>query len=202
MNKSMKIKKDFRFPKFTKNKKFDGILYVVLFVLGMATQAIVSPTADIQTPLIKSDEMSCRVCFTPDQACLPLIIDEIDKAQNTINMQAYSFTSKPIAGALIRAHNRGVSVVVIADKSQRREGHTQIHSLKKAGVAVYIDIKPSISHSKLILIDGITTIGGSYNYSVAAEKRNAENVTFIKSKEVTSLYIKNFNKRQGLSVPF
>ncbi len=198
----MKIKKPFRFPKLTKNKTYDGILYAMVFVLGMATQSVLIPRVDIQTPLIQSGEITCRVCFTPDQACLPLIIDEIDKAQKTIHVQAYSFTSRPIANALIRAHNRGVSVIVIADKSQKREGHTQIHSLKSAGIAVYIDIKPSISHSKLILIDGLTTIGGSYNYSAAAEKRNAENVTFIKSKEVTSLYVKNFNKRQGLSVPF
>jgi len=202
MNKSMKIKKPFRFPKLTKNKTYDRIFYAIAFVLGMATQAVLIPTADIQSPLIKSDEISCRVCFTPDQACLPLILDEIDKAQKTIQVQAYSFTSKPIADALIRAHIRGVSVIVIADKSQKREGHTQIHSLKRAGIAVYIDIKPSISHSKLILIDGITTIGGSYNYSEAAEKRNAENVTFINSKELTSLYVKNFNKRQRLSVLF
>jgi phosphatidylserine/phosphatidylglycerophosphate/cardiolipin synthase-like enzyme len=202
MNKSIKIKKLFRFPKLTKNKTYDRIFYAIAFVLGMATQAVLIPTADIQAPLIKSDKISCRVCFTPDQACLPLIIDKVDKAQKTIQVQAYSFTSKPIADALIRAHIRGVSVIVIADKSQKREGHTQIHSLKRAGIAVYIDIKPSISHSKLILIDGITTIGGSYNYSEAAEKRNVENVTFINSKELTSLYVKNFNKRQRLSVLF
>jgi len=57
-----------------------------------------------------------------------MILEEINKATTSIHMQAYSFTSKPIADALIRAHKRAVIVVVIADKSQRKEKYTQINN--------------------------------------------------------------------------
>ena len=45
-------------------------------------------------------------------------------------------------------------------------------------------------------------ITGSYNFSKAAETRNAENLMIIKSKELTKIYTQNFNKRLSLSVPF
>ena len=42
-------------------------------------------------------------------------------------------------------------------------------------------------------------IGGSYNYSMAAEKRNAENVTVTQSQEIAKLYENNFRDRLAVS---
>ncbi len=39
-------------------------------------------------------------------------------------VQAYSFTSAPIAKALLDAHKRGVSVQVILDKSQKTQKYS------------------------------------------------------------------------------
>ncbi|MDP3372445.1 MAG: phospholipase D family protein [Candidatus Paracaedibacteraceae bacterium] len=156
----------------------------------------------VQTTIVQTQKLNCSVCFTPGQACLPLIIQALDHAQKSIHMQAYSLTSKPIANALLRAHQRGVSVTIIADKSQQRERHTQIKFLNNAGISVYIDHKPAIAHNKVILIDSETVISGSYNFSNAAENRNAENVLIIKSKEIVALYQRNFKNRLLVSKPF
>lgn len=128
-----------------------------------------------------------------------MIIREIDLAKKSIQMQAYSLTSKPIAEALTRAKMRGVNITVLADKSQKHERYTQINNLKKAGLLVYIDEKPAIAHNKIIIIDEETIVGGSYNFSNSAEKRNAENVTIIKNKEFAALYAANFKKRLAAS---
>jgi phosphatidylserine/phosphatidylglycerophosphate/cardiolipin synthase-like enzyme len=175
-------------------------LLIVAFVIGFEVKSYVSPQP-IQT-VIQSPNLTCKVCFTPRQACLPMIIDEIDKATTSIHMQAYSFTSKPIADALIRAHKRGVTVVVIADKSQRKEKHTQIHHVKRAGIMVYIDTKPGISHSKIITFDRKSVLTGSYNFSNAAENRNAENVVLLVSPELASMYEDNFANRLAVSDVF
>jgi phosphatidylserine/phosphatidylglycerophosphate/cardiolipin synthase-like enzyme len=53
----------------------------------------------------------CRIGFS----------QEINAAKKTIFVQAYSFTSAPIAKALVDAAKHGVSVVVVLDKSQRTE---------------------------------------------------------------------------------
>ena len=180
------------------NAKF-ALLLIVAFVIGFESKSYLSPPT--QT-IVQSPNLTCKVCFTPRQACLPMILDEIDKATTSIHMPAYSFTSKPIADALIRAHKRGVTVVVIADKSQRKEKHTQIHNVKRAGVMVYIDTKPAISHSKIITFDRKSLLTGSYNFSNAAENRNAENVVLLVSPELANMYEDNFASRLAVSDVF
>jgi phosphatidylserine/phosphatidylglycerophosphate/cardiolipin synthase-like enzyme len=57
------------------------------------------------------------VCFTPGGHCTDAIVQALGHAKRTILVQAYSFTSAPIAKALLDAHKRGVQVQVILDKS-------------------------------------------------------------------------------------
>jgi hypothetical protein len=52
------------------------------------------------------------VCFTPGGHCTDLIVDAITGAKTSTLVQAYSFTSAPIAKALLDAHKRGVPVQV------------------------------------------------------------------------------------------
>ncbi len=180
-------------------------LIIAAFLAGLGTQIILYPgahSAPLAPASIQTKDFSCKACFTPGQACLPMIIQEIDHAKRSIQMQAYSLTSKPIAEALIRAKARGVDVTVLADKSQKYERYTQINALKQVGIAVYIDHKPAIAHNKIIIIDAETIVGGSYNFSNSAEKRNAENVTIIKNKEFAALYSANFGKRLAVSNTF
>ena len=181
-------------------------LFAASFLAGLATQIVWHPEATTQSkvsiPTIQANDITYKVCFTPSQACLPMIIEELDHAKSSIQMQAYSLTSKPIADALMRARARGVSVIVLADKSQLHERHTQVNNLKRARIAVYIDHKPAIAHNKIIIIDSTIVIGGSYNFSNSAEKRNAENVTIIKNKGFAALYDSNFKKRMEVSKAF
>lgn len=113
---------------------------------------------------------------------------------------SYSFTSQDIAEAIINAHERGVKVIIIADKSQVKDSYSQIHALLKKSIDIFVDSKPSIAHNKLILIDNLITIGGSYNFTNADENRNTENVTIIKNKEWTKLFIENFYRRKIVPV--
>jgi phosphatidylserine/phosphatidylglycerophosphate/cardiolipin synthase-like enzyme len=55
-------------------------------------------------------------CFAPEGNCALLAIGAIDAAQREILVNAYALTTvSGIPGALIRAHDRGVDVAVIAD---------------------------------------------------------------------------------------
>jgi phosphatidylserine/phosphatidylglycerophosphate/cardiolipin synthase-like enzyme len=49
----------------------------------------------------------------------------MDSVRSRILVAAYSFRSKRIAGALIRAHRRGVNVKVVLDALQTRTGVSQ-----------------------------------------------------------------------------
>ena len=62
---------------------------------------------------------SIQVYFSPRGGCTDAILSQINQAKTEILLQAYSFTSTPIAQALIRAHNRGVKISAVLDKSNR-----------------------------------------------------------------------------------
>ncbi len=138
-----------------------------------------------------SDSDIERVCFTP--GCEQYIIDYLDRAKTEIKIQAYSFTSAPIARALLSAKNRGVSVDVILDKSQETSQYSAINFFKNNEIPVHIDGDHAIAHNKIIIIDKVIVITGSYNFTRAAEERNAENVVIIRSEEIAGQYLDNWH---------
>ncbi|GES53016.1 hypothetical protein Rhsp01_56020 [Rhizobium sp. NBRC 114257] len=92
-------------------------------------------------------------------------------------------------------------MLAILDKTNERK-YSGATLLEAAGVPVWIDFEPAIAHNKIIVIDGHLTIGGSYNYTTAAQKRNAENVTFTDSRELAREYLANWDSRLRVSRTF
>jgi phosphatidylserine/phosphatidylglycerophosphate/cardiolipin synthase-like enzyme len=137
-----------------------------------------------------------QVYFSPHGGCTEAIIAKIDNARSEILIQAYSFTSAPIAKALVQAHKRGVKVEAILDKSQRTEKYTSATFLANSGIPTFIDARHAIAHNKVMIIDGETVITGSFNFTKAAEEKNAENLLIIKSRELASIYIDNWKRHK------
>jgi phosphatidylserine/phosphatidylglycerophosphate/cardiolipin synthase-like enzyme len=115
-----------------------------------------------------------EVYFSPKGGCTEAVVKELDKAKTTVLVQAYSFTSVPIAKALVDAHKRGVDIKVILDKSQRTEKYSSADFVQHAGIPIWIDAKHAIAHNKIMILDGETILTGSFNFTTAAEEHNAE----------------------------
>ena len=143
-----------------------------------------------------------QVYFSPHGGCTQAIVDALNGAKKSVLVQAYSFTSYPIADALIGAHRRGVKVKVILDKSQINVKGGKIDLLANDNIPVSIDTTHAIPHSKVMIIDGQTVITGSFNFTNAAEDRNAENLLIIKNKTLASKYRTNWNKHSKHSEPY
>ena len=143
-----------------------------------------------------------QVCFSPKGGCTESIVNQIKAAKSEILVQAYSFTSASIAKALTDAFKRGVRVETILDKSQRRERYTSATFISNAGIPTYIDSKHAIAHNKIMIIDKETVITGSFNFTKAAEEKNAENLLIIKEKDLAKLYIDNWYKHKEHSEPY
>jgi phosphatidylserine/phosphatidylglycerophosphate/cardiolipin synthase-like enzyme len=77
--------------------------------------------------------------FSPSGGCTQAVVDALAGAKQSVLVQAYSFTSAPIARALVDAHKRGVDVQVILDKSQRGERYSSATFLANEGIPTYID---------------------------------------------------------------
>jgi phosphatidylserine/phosphatidylglycerophosphate/cardiolipin synthase-like enzyme len=118
-------------------------------------------------------------------------VQALASAQRTILAQAYSFTSAPIAKALLDAHTRGVQVQVILDQSQRTEKYFSADFLANQGVPVVIDAQHAIAHNKVMVIDGATLLTGSFNFTKAAQDRNAENLLSIRDAVLAAQYTQN-----------
>lgn len=137
-----------------------------------------------------------QLYFSPQGGATEAIVSHINGARGEILVQAYSFTSAPIAKALVGAHKRGVKVQAILDKSQKGEKYTSATFLANSGIPTFIDDAHAIAHNKIMIIDGTTVITGSFNFTKAAEEKNAENLLIIKSKELAKPYIDNWQKHR------
>ena len=161
--------------------------------------ALILVTSLLLYPKIFTPNVSVTVFFSPNGGCTTAILSEINNAKSEILVQAYSFTSAPIAKALVEAHKRGIKVVVILDKSQKTAHYTSATFLANSKVPTFIDSQHAISHNKIIIIDGTTVITGSFNFTKAAEEKNAENLLIIKSAELSKKYLDNWNRHRDHS---
>jgi len=140
-----------------------------------------------------------QVHFSPKGGCTEAIVYALNSAKSSVRVQAYSFTSAPIAKAVVDAHRRGVNVQVILDKSQRTEKYSSADFLRNSGVPTLIDAKHAIAHNKIMVIDGQIILTGSFNFTKAAEESNAENLLVIQDATLAAEYIKNWSTHAGHS---
>lgn len=126
-------------------------------------------------------ELKIDAIFSPGGGCEKRIVSEIESAEKSVFVQMYMFTSRPIADALVKAKKHGVDVKVILDASQEKMAYGRWPVMQKGGVKVFFDRDHEIANSKIILIDDRTIITGSYNFTKAAEEKNAENVVVIEN---------------------
>ena len=77
---------------------------------------------------------------------------------------------------------------VVVDKSQVTARDTAATFLANAGVPVRVDYRYAIMHDKFIVVDGETVEEGSFNFTAAAEKKNAENVLVLHDPEIAARY--------------
>jgi phosphatidylserine/phosphatidylglycerophosphate/cardiolipin synthase-like enzyme len=146
---------------------------------------------------------SIRVYFSPNGGCTDAILQQINRAKTEILIQAYSFTSKPIAQALIAAQKRGIRITAVLDKSNRTQKYSAATFLKNVGVPVFIDDKHAIAHNKIMIIDNRVVITGSFNFTMAAETKNAENLLIIEDlPDLTRAYRENFQKHLRHSLAY
>ena len=87
---------------------------------------------------------------------------------------------------------------VVLDKSQRKATYSFATFLKNQGAAVFIDDRHAIAQNKIILIDRRVIITGSFNFTSAAESKNAENLLVITGHpELYGDYLGVFNVHGG-----
>ena len=169
-------------------KRLTGLFVVLSLTIWMGLSPSISHSQEKPT--------TWEIYFSPKGGCTDAIIREIGKAKNSVLVQAYSFTSAPIAKALLDAYKRKVKMEIILDKSQRTQKYSSATFFANHGIPIKIDSAHAIAHNKVIIIDGETVITGSFNFTKAAEENNAENLLVVHDRKLAEGYTSNWEEHE------
>lgn len=147
-----------------------------------------------------------QYAFSPDDHADSMIIAAINAAQSRVLMLAYSLTHRRITDALIHAKRRGLDVAVIVDQGQAHAHPAMTRELARGGVPLLFDAHHSAAHNKVIILDpgyaDCAVVTGSFNFTYAAQRRNAENVLVLRGNPpLCDAYFNNWRRHQSHSRP-
>jgi phosphatidylserine/phosphatidylglycerophosphate/cardiolipin synthase-like enzyme len=179
-----------------------------LLVATLGLLAVAELSAEPAAPPEHAATGTVQVAFPPWDDAEALVVAAIAGAREQILVQAFSFTSAPVARALIAAKRRGVDVRMTVDREQTFGGEfTRVPELAAAGIPVWLEVRYVAAHSKVMIIDsGSGTpvlITGSYNWTWSAQHRNAENLLIVRGDgDLTRAYLRNWELRRRDALPY
>ncbi len=145
-------------------------------------------------PVVVLDTMLIENYFSPQDGVQQHVLERLDDARESIRFMAFSYTSDPIADAMIAGHEAGLEVQGIYEKRNAGGSGSDFGRLEEAGIDVLEDGNCYTMHHKVIIIDDATVITGSYNFTRRAEDTNDENLLIIDSPELSSLFLQEFER--------
>ena len=177
-----------------------------LLVLAFAGAAHAASPSPAPVPSAERAAPDARVesYFTPGDPVDRVVASRIDSARRTVHVAAYLFTNRRIAAALARAAKRGVAVELVADASQYASGGLpRLRDLDRAGVRIWLREGLAAFHHKVVVVDAASpsavVMTGSFNFTQAAQDRNAENLVVIESRSVAARFLADFERHRAAS---
>jgi len=160
-----------------------GFALAVLLVEPSAGGAPVHPpSGDVSCPVL--------VRFSPHGGAERAVIDTLRHARVRVRAAVYGLTNPAIELTLGELARAGVRVDLKTDRSQsaNRDQSALLARLRTAGVVVDVSRSRWLLHDKFAVVDGRWVITGSYNWTVAAERRNRENVVILDCPSLAALF--------------
>lgn len=124
------------------------------------------------------------------------LAQEIDKANETLDIAIYSITKGNIVQSILNAHKRGVKVRIISDfeSAQNKYVGQTLQYLKSQGIPIKLDKHPGYMHLKMTVIDRKVALTGSYNYTNNATYNNDEMLVLIRDQHIATEWANEFDK--------
>lgn len=175
-----------------------GVLLGLCVSVLCLSAAAKTTASTIQSKQSMADAPVIQAMFSPEDDVQSEIVRVLGRAQKTIHVQAYLLTNNVITNALIAARKRGVVVKVLLDNQLAFDAKgSDAGTLSAAGIPVKLETAYDNAHNKVMLIDAgepsAVLITGSYNFTVAAQRKNAENILFIRqAPNLLKQYLSNW----------
>jgi phosphatidylserine/phosphatidylglycerophosphate/cardiolipin synthase-like enzyme len=133
-----------------------------------------------------------RVLFSPNGGCQVGVIQEISKAQKTIDIAMYDLTNREICQELIKAKGKGVGIRIFLDQGEGNSRYSKGRYLMDKGIDIRFYTGTGLMHNKFAVIDNKVLITGSFNWTIAAERENQENLLIITDENAVRQYVQRF----------
>ncbi len=145
---------------------------------------------------------AARVFFSPAGGAEQAIVAALDQARSSIDVAMYSFTSRVLARALLRARKRRVRIRVLLDGNDESEYSKGFYLLRHGIDLRYTrgrrrrgkKVSYGLMHNKFAVIDRYLVFTGSYNWTASAEKYNCENLLRLESSGLAARYAQEFDR--------
>ena len=148
---------------------------------------------DVLYPKVYLNGKKVRNYFCPVDCEPEIFTDLIRHADSEIYFMTFSFTRDDFGDELIRAHERGVDVRGVFERTQNNQWN-QFSRLESAGLNVKWDDNPANMHHKVFIIDNRTVVTGSMNPSNNGLMRNNENVLILENERIAKEFIDEFKR--------
>lgn len=129
---------------------------------------------------------SVDVYFSPENNCEVQFVSLINKAHHSIKISCFGITNANIYSAILAAFKRGVKVLICEDKMQAGGKHDLSKTIKAAGIEDVIKKVQVLEHNKILSVDGMDAIIGSWNLSENAQSQDNSIVVFQNEPEIVS----------------
>ncbi|XP_066433963.1 mitochondrial cardiolipin hydrolase-like [Eleutherodactylus coqui] len=145
-------------------------------------------------PLLSPETRCCCPLPHHTAGAVPQLMRRLLGARRSLQLCLFTFSSAPLARAVLLLHGRGVQVRVITDGDYMAAAGSQIGALRKAGIPVRHNQSSGFMHHKFAVVDKSIVITGSMNWTMQAIQMNQENVLITDDAVCVSAYMEEFER--------
>lgn len=183
--------------------RFLPLLAAPVVALTACDDLVTNPTADLDreiAPLTLSPdgwEIQFSNPGTSSATHVDTLIDErvieaIDQTKSTLDLAVYDFDHPGITSAVLRAQSRGVRVRFVGFGDQATSNGYK--ALSAAGIPMMLRSGTNLMHNKFLISDATTVVSGSMNFTTYGADWNDENLIFVSSPALASVYQGEFDQ--------
>lgn len=120
------------------------------------------------------------------------LVQAIDGTRLSIDVAAYSISLNSVRNALLRAHDRGVTVRIVMESTNM--DRSDVQRLLEAGVPIVGDNRQGLMHDKFMVLDRAEVWLGSMNFTDSGTYDDNNTMIRIHSTKIAENYSVEFNE--------
>ncbi|GAA0488990.1 phospholipase D-like domain-containing protein [Salinibacillus aidingensis] len=127
-----------------------------------------------------------------------LLLDTINKAEETLDIAMYNFEDTDIAEAILEAKDRGVTVRLFTDEDKAKTDNNAaiLDAFTKNGIEAKVNTAQKM-HLKMVIIDNEQVVTGSYNFTEESAYENQEQLLTLINEEISRQWTDIYDELWG-----